>query len=81
MDEIRCARGKQQIYLRIREALADGRLLGEVVTFGDLCARDSFGVGVGDVVEIPTDRILAVLLGGGADSVETPQLLLQDEIR
>jgi hypothetical protein len=58
-DEVRCMRGNEAIYLRIRGAGAAGCLLGEVVAFGP--TGFASGPGLGDLVDIPTNRILVVL--------------------
>ena len=79
-DEVRCTRAGQEIYVAVLGASADGWLLGEVVTFGPLNGRDSFEVGIGELVEVHTDKIQAVLRGGdvaGEQMLQAPEPLLR----
>jgi hypothetical protein len=62
-DEIRCAKGDQEIYVGVLGISSDGLLLGSVVAFGELKGYNSFGVVLGDLVEIGVDRVLAILPG------------------
>lgn len=62
-DEVRCAKGGQELYIAILGVSADGWLLGEVRSFGELRGFNSFEVELGDLVEIRADRVLALLQG------------------
>lgn len=60
-DEVRCTDGHREIYVRILGVAADGCLLGNVAAFGDPGGSASFDVRIGDLVQFPSDRVLAVL--------------------
>lgn len=73
-DEVRCAKARQQIYIGVLGVSADGWLVGQVVTFGMLNGCDAFEVRLGEVVEVPVDRIQAVLRGVNGASYEAIEL-------
>ena len=61
VDEVRCRKGAQEIFLSVL-SISDGprSLLGRVMCLGAGNGDDSFEVAVGDLVEFPSDRILAL---------------------
>ena len=78
-DEVRCARGRQEIYIGVFGVSADGWLLGHVVNFGLWTDGTPFRLQVGELVQIRTDRILAVLpspTSFPSELVEAPEALL-----
>jgi hypothetical protein len=62
---VRCGQGDQEIYVGVLGVSADGWLLGQVLAFGESRRFDSLEAQPGDLVEIRTDRVLAV--GEGRD--------------
>lgn len=59
-DEVRCRRGDQEIYVGILGVSTDGWVLGHVVTFGASSGPNGAEPCIGDLVEVRTDRVLAV---------------------
>jgi hypothetical protein len=77
-DEVRCRKGHQEIYINILSVSADSRsLLGKVQSLGQPKGPKGVQVHVGDLVEFPTEKVLAVLHGD--DSGTTEELMLDEE--
>jgi len=80
-DEVRCTKVRQEIYIGVLGVSTDGWLVGQVITFGMLNGRDSFGVDLGELVELRIDRVQAVLRGTtvrrNEETCEAPKRLLQ----
>ena len=73
-DEVRCRKGAREIYIVILSVSDNARcVLGRVKSLGEWKGYSSLEVHVGDLVEFPSDRILALLPGGDCVPEDLPE--------
>jgi hypothetical protein len=77
-DEVRCRKREREIYIIVLSVSDNARsLLGRVKSLAEWKGYSSLEVHVGDLVEFPSDRILALL--PGSDCV--PDELREEPLR